>query len=291
MATETLGVPLPDGFAIDEIVADLSAVDGIVAIVLGGSWASGRQRSDSDVDLGLCYRASRPLDIEAVRAIARRLNDTPDPVVTEIGGWGRWVNGGAWLTVNGQRVDFIYRDLDFMTSTIDDCLAGRGQSDYWQQSPFGFHSQIYCAEATCCYPLYDPEGVIATLKERVAVYPETMKRRNVNAWLWGAGFTLVGVKHTPDRGEAYLVAGCLTRAATELIQALYAINETYFMNDKYVYRDIAQFRLAPADFMARVDALMGGDNSPSDLQRRVDLAAQLREEVLALVGDTYTPRF
>ena len=130
-------VPLPAGFDVGPIVAELSAVDGMAAVVLGGSWAAGRQRPDSDVDLGLCYRADRPLDVEAVREIARRLDDSPDPVVTDLGIWGPWVNGGAWLTIKGQRVDFIYRDLDFMVSTIDEWLAGRGRSDYWQQAPYG----------------------------------------------------------------------------------------------------------------------------------------------------------
>jgi hypothetical protein len=176
MSPDSLQVPLPEGFEIDQIVADLSAVDGIVAVVLGGSWASGRQRPDSDVDLGLCYRADHPLDIEGVRRTARRLNDTPDPVVTDLGAWGMWVNGGSWLTIKGQRVDFIYRDLDFMSTIIDECLSGRGRSDYWQQAPYGFHSQIYCAEARCCFALYDPESVIAALKAKVVVYPEAMKR-------------------------------------------------------------------------------------------------------------------
>jgi hypothetical protein len=113
----------------------------------------------------------------------------------------------------------------------------------------------------------------------------------VSGWLWGAGFTLANVKHAPDRGEAYLVLGYLTRAATELIHALYALNETWFMNDKYVYRDVADFTIVPSDFMARIDALMGGDNSPADLRRRVDGARSLHQEMLALAGDLYTPRF
>ena len=117
-----------------------------------------------------------------------------------------------------------------------------------------------------------------------------LKRRGVSGWLWGAGFTLANAKQAPERGEAYLAAGYLTRAATELIQALYALNETYFLNDKHVYRDIAEFRLVPRDFMARVDALMGGDNSPADLRRRVEAAKALHAEVLALAGDLYADR-
>jgi hypothetical protein len=286
------GVPLPDGFNIDQIVADLSEVDGMVAVVLGGSWASGRQRPDSDVDLGLYYRADHPLDVEGVRTIAQRYNDIPEPVVTDLGIWGQWVNGGSWLTIKGQRLDFIYRDLDFMTSTIDDVLAatGRSRSDFWQSAPYGFHPQIYCAEARCMYPLWDPEGIVATLREKVAVYPDIVKRRAVSGWLWGAQFTAANAKYAPERGEAYLVAGYLTRAATEMIQALYALNETFFTNDKHVYRDIAEFKLAPRDFMARVDALMGGDNSPGDLRRRIDAAQQLHAEMMALTGDLYTDR-
>jgi hypothetical protein len=292
MSSESRGLPLPDGFPVDQIVGELSRIDGIVAIVLGGSWAAGRARPDSDVDLGLCYRADRPLDVDAVRQVANALNDTPDPVVSDLGIWGQWVNGGSWLTIGGQRVDFIYRDLDFMTATIDDCLAatGRAKADYWQQAPYGFHPQIYCAEARCCVALWDPEGIVPVLKEKVATYPEVMKRRAVSGWLWGARFNLANVKHTPDRGEAYLVAGHLTRAATEMIQALYALNETFFMNDKYVYREIAEFPIVPERFMTRIDAIMGGDNSPADLWRRIEAAKALHAEMMALTGDLYTDR-
>lgn len=294
MTASTDNLQLPAGFPsvlpIRQLVAELSAVGGMAAVVLGGSWAAGRARPDSDVDLGLYYRAAHLLDVEAVREIANALNDAPDPIVTPVGRWGRWVNGGSWLTIGGQRVDFIYRDLDFMTACIDEVLGGRSQSDYWQQAPYGFHSQIYCAEARCCYPLYDPDDIVGALKEKVAEYPDLFKRRQISSWLWSARFNLANVKHTPDRGEAYLVAGHVTRAATEMIQALYALNETYFMNDKYVYREIAEFSIVPDRFMERIDAIMGGDNSPADLWRRIEAVKMLHAELMALAGDLYTDR-
>jgi hypothetical protein len=290
-----MSLPLPNGFPavlpIEEIVAALRGVPGLVAICLGGSWAAGRARPDSDVDLGLYYRADEPLDISAVHAVAEEYNDTPGPVVTPLGGWGQWVNGGSWLTINGCRTDFLYRDLDLVAETIDACLTGdRVRPDYWQQAPYGFYPEIYCAEIQFAIPLHDPQGVISPLKERVAIYPHAIKRSRVSSWLWGAGFTLQGVKHATERGEAYLVAGYLTRSATEMIHALYALNETWFMNDKYVYRDIAAFDLAPLDFVARIDALAGGELTPADLQRRVDGAKALHAEMMVLAGDLYTER-
>jgi hypothetical protein len=282
---------LPDGYPLDTILAELRTIDGVVAVGLGGSWAAGRQRPDSDVDLGLFYKAEHPLNIDAVKQVAARLNDTPDPVVTPIGGWGQWVNGGSWLTIQGRRTDFLYRDLDFVSETITSILAGqRVRLDYWQQPPYGFYPEIYCAEVKVCRPLHDPEGVIAPLKSRVAIYPEAVKRRQVSGWLWGARFTLDTAKHAPEDGQVYLAIGHLARAATEMIHAIYALNGVWFQNDKYVYRDIAAFRVAPPGFMARIDAICGGPSTPDDLLQRIADAKALHAEVMALAGDLYTER-
>jgi predicted nucleotidyltransferase len=69
---------------VHNIVIKLKSVQGMQAIVLGGSWASGTQRPDSDIDLGLYYSADRLLDIQQVRNIVSELNDIPNPVVTDL---------------------------------------------------------------------------------------------------------------------------------------------------------------------------------------------------------------
>jgi hypothetical protein len=100
----------------------LVEVPGVVGVVLGGSRARGTHRPDSDVDLGLYYRG--PLAVPHLRALAQEVTGTPTEV-TEPGGWGPWVNGGGWLTVDGWRVDWIYRDLDRVRRVWRDCQAGR----------------------------------------------------------------------------------------------------------------------------------------------------------------------
>ncbi len=187
-----------DSEFVHNIVIKLKSVQGMQAIVLGGSWASGTQRPDSDIDLGLYYSADRLLDIQQVRNIAIELNDIPNPVVTDLGEWGRWVNGGAWLTIQGQHVDFLYRNIDFVATIIDDCNEGKIQSDYWQQPPYGFHSYIYCAETNICKILYDPNATIQTLKAKVAYYPQPLKRTIINEFVWSAEFTLQVAKKSAD---------------------------------------------------------------------------------------------
>jgi hypothetical protein len=95
------------------------------AVVLGGSYARGRARPGSDIDLYLYYSEAGRFSIPSLRDLAEGVNDTPGPVVTDFHGWGSWVNGGAWLTVGGQRVDFVYRDLEHLERVITEAESGR----------------------------------------------------------------------------------------------------------------------------------------------------------------------
>jgi predicted nucleotidyltransferase len=274
------------------IVDRLMIVKGIQAIVLGGSWASGDQRPDSDIDLGLYYREDQPLDIQHIRAIATELNDFPNPVVTGTGEWGKWVNGGAWLTIEGQRVDFLYRSSDFVASIINDCLQGNIQFDGLQQVPYGFHSYIYCAETQICHILYDPGSIIQTLKAKVAHYPQPLKRKIINAFLWDASFAFEIARKSVKRGEVYFIAGCLTRIVSDLSQVLYALNETYFISDKRLYPDEQRFAIKPVHVTERIDSILGTiGNNQKELEATLSTAQDLLAEMKALVGEHYIQKF
>jgi predicted nucleotidyltransferase len=241
---------------LQQLVDVLKQVQGLKAIVLGGSYASGSQRPDSDIDIGLYYNEKQLLDIEHIRTITSQLNDTPNPIVTDLGGWGTWVNGGAWLTIQGQRVDFLYRNIDFVSSTLDDCNAGTIRSDYWQQPAYGFHSFMYCTETIICRSLYDPDATIEFLKAKVAVYSPALKQAIIKNFLWSARFTLDNTYKPAARGEVYIVAGCLARIIHCLVQVLYALNETYYLSEKRLAVDVGSFRIVPESFLERVYAML-----------------------------------
>jgi predicted nucleotidyltransferase len=205
---------------VDSLVAELSAIDGVRAIVLGGSFARGFARADSDIDLGVLYSEKRPFGIEPLRDVVTRLNDHRQPVVTDFYEWGRWVNGGAWLTMSAQRVDLLYRCLEHMDRVIADAEAGRYEIDYEQQPPFGFFGPTYSGEISICEPLFDPKGYLPRLKERVAAYPEALRRAVVRDCLWSVDFGLqVFVRKFAAAGDVYGTVGCLTRFANRLVLA------------------------------------------------------------------------
>jgi hypothetical protein len=100
-----------------ELARRLAQIPGVVAVTLGGSRATETATDDSDWDFGLYYRDR--IDPDDVRALG-----WPGPVFAP-GDWGRIVNGGAWLTVDGVKVDLIYRDLEAVLHWTAEADEGR----------------------------------------------------------------------------------------------------------------------------------------------------------------------
>jgi len=293
MSTHTLSAA--QRALIESLGARLSRLAGMQAVVLGGSYARGRARPDSDIDLGLLYRKDAPFSIEEVATIARELNDTPDPVVTGFYEWGPWVNGGSWLTIGGQRVDFLYKNLDQLERVIDDARAGRYDHTYHQHPPFGFYSDTYLAELETCIPLYDPRDVLGPLKRSIASYPEPLRQRLLQDNLHSARFDLYSATKAAEAADAYLTNACLLRIINRVVHALFAMNRRYRGNDKTAFVELSECPLLPRDFCARVQAVASRVGSGREellatlerVQTIVDEAATLAAE--ALVVDDNSP--
>lgn len=275
------------------LVERLSNIRGISAVVLGGSHARGCAQPGSDIDLGIFYSEAAPFSIRNLRELAAEVNDTANPAVTDFYGWGQWVNGGAWLTIGGQRVDFIYRSLEHVERVLADAEAGRYELDYAQQPPFGFFSVTYLGEIAICVPLFDPEARLDALKQRVADYPEALRQAIVQDYLWQVEFCLVAfAPKFAARADAYGTAACLTRAVNQLILVLFALNRKYLINDKTALAEIAGFKRAPQEFGPRVQRMLANlGASAAELVVAVERLTQLFQETVALTEGLYQPRF
>jgi predicted nucleotidyltransferase len=271
----------------------LGAIRGVQAVVLGGSHARGRAQPGSDIDLYLFYSEAAPFSIQSIRELAEAVNDTPGPVVTDFYGWGPWVNGGAWLTLAGQRVDIVYRSLEHLERVIAEAEAGRYELDYAQQPPFGFFSAAYLGGVAVGISLFDPGVRLAVLKRRVADYPDALRRAVVQDYLWAAEFGLAAVAPKfAGRSGAYGTAACLTRAVNQLLLVLFALNGRYLMDDKTALAEVAEFGRAPREFGSRVQKTLAHlGASPAELGAAVETVAQLFRETVDLADGLYQPRF
>jgi hypothetical protein len=284
---------LPAGkrHTIKQLVSALAQTPGVAAVVLGGSYARGTARPDSDVDLGLYYQPDSPFRIDDIAQVAGAVAIQP-PTVTGFYEWGAWVNGGAWIHTAAGKVDFLYRNLNQVARTLDEAAQGIVHHDYPQQPPYGFYSVTYLAETHVCLPLFDPTGMIAALKARVEPYPELLHQRAVNDGLWSAEFTLLHARSFAAQGDIYNTTGCMTRTATNLTQVLFALNRCYYMSDKGAMRAIDGFAIAPAGYSATLGAILAAPGHDAQtLGQAVAALEALWQRVVELTDGVYRPKF
>lgn len=278
---------MPTQLEIDEIlkhvVARVSKIDGITAIVLGGSRARGTADERSDIDLGLYYDAKHPFSTAALGTAARELDDRhSENLVTAFGEWGPGVNGGGWLQIRGHHVDFLYRELGAVRDAIADCVAGRPRSIYQLGHPLGFHLQIYAGEIHVCRPLFDPAGAVAQLKAELREYHEKLRTAAATKHLFDAEFEITIAAKPAERGDVMYVGGCLFRAAGFMTLVLYALNRRFYLNEKGAFLESRGFTIKPPRFHDTVASVLADIGAtPAELSASVarfqSLAAELRQ--------------
>jgi hypothetical protein len=277
---------------IETFVEQLSRINGISAIVLGGSYARGTQHEKSDIDIGLYYFPDHPFSINEIRGIAEGIAIDGSATVTRFYEWGAWVNGGAWINTSQGKVDFLYRNLDQVQRTISEARQGISHHDYDQQPTHGFYSVIYLAEIQYCIPLYDPKMLIAKLKSLVEVYPPHLKRKVISDSLWAAEFTLLHARDYAAKGDIYNTAGCVNRVVSNITQALFAINEKYFMGDKNLLDTMAKFSSLPSGYIQQINRILAHPGSTGQmLTKTLRKLEQVWNSVVSLPGVDYKSQF
>ncbi|GAA2923447.1 nucleotidyltransferase domain-containing protein [Streptomyces mexicanus] len=229
----------------------LAALPGVRAVALGGSRAQGTHGPGSDWDLAVYYRGRfDPADLRAVGW---------EGEVSEIGGWGGGVfNGGAWLTIDGRRVDVHYRDLDAVEHEWAEAEEGRFRVEPLLFHLAGIPSYLVVAELAI-------NQVLRGELPRPAAYPPALRRSAPERWYGMAAATLAYAKagHAP-KGALAQVAGAVALAATQTAHAVLAARGEWTTNDKGL--------LARAGLTAVDDLLSGLAASPADLLRAVTAA-------------------
>jgi predicted nucleotidyltransferase len=264
---------------IEDMAGRLAEVPGVVGVLLGGSRARGEHRPESDWDLGVYYRGD--LDLAALRALAG-----PDAEVAGPGGWGPWVNGGAWLQVDGVAVDWILRDLDRVERVWADCREGRYEVGVQAGHPLGFWSPCYAGEVALGRVLADPAGELTDLRRRTATYPEPL-REALTAGAWEAEFLVGAAAKGAAGADTLYVSLCLSRAVGVLVQALFARARRWCLNEKGALAVAETLPGAPAGFGPRVRDLLGAPGQTAEsLTATVDRARALVGEARAALRDS-----
>ncbi|MFE5757123.1 nucleotidyltransferase domain-containing protein [Streptomyces massasporeus] len=220
---------------LDTVADRLAPLPAVEAVTLGGSRAQGTERPDSDWDLAVYYRgAFDPADLRAVGW---------EGEVCEIGAWGGGVfNGGAWLTIEGRRVDVHYRDLDVVEHELAQAEAGRFRVEPLMFHLAGIPTYLLVAELAI-------NKVLRGELPRPDAYPPALRESAPAHWHGMAAATLAYAKagHAPKNAVTQ-VAGAIALAATQTAHAVLAARGEWVTNDKGL---VARAGLADVDAVVR----------------------------------------
>ncbi|WP_338695443.1 nucleotidyltransferase domain-containing protein [Streptomyces sp. Q6] len=236
---------LTDARFLDHLADRLAALPGVRAVSLGGSRAQGTHTDASDWDTAVYYRGSEG------EFAPRDLRDVGwEGEFSEIGGWGGGVfNGGAWLVVDGRRVDVHYRDLDVVEHELAQARAGRF---HWEPLMFhlaGIPSYLVVAELAV-------NRVLRGTVPRPDGYPAALREAAPDVW-WGRGAATLGYAragNAPLGGRAE-VLGAVAVAAMCAGHAVLAARGEWVTNEK---------RLLERAGLREVDALLADPGLPLD---------------------------
>jgi predicted nucleotidyltransferase len=202
--------------SVTTLVEQIARVPGVKAVTLGGSRARGMARPDSDWDFGLYYRGC--IDTDAIRALGYSGH------VVEPGEWGRIVNGGAWLQVEDERVDLLYRDLDVVEQWVAEANAGRFEIDRVGGHVAGLPTYILAGELEL--------GTVLRGTLPRPTFTAALRRAAPPVWDGDAAFSLQMAEGMAARGEVAPVAGLLARAVIASAHARLAARGAWALNEK-----------------------------------------------------------
>jgi hypothetical protein len=259
-------------------------VRGDYGIALGGAHAKGAADPQSDLDLYLFARQILP---EAER---KRLCQQFPARLESVTCWGAddpFVQAGTDFYLNGLKVECWLRNIDYISSIIEECQAGVVKRELVTWTVTGFYNHCALSDLHHMIPVDDPAGILEGWQAAVRVYPAPLRKSILNTHMQAARFWRGNFHYhsAVQRGDVIYVMSIVHQVIHNLIQVLFALNRAYFPGDKKLHAALERLEKQPANFSARIERLMlPGAGTPDTLTRQRDELYAVLDEVEALLA-------
>ena len=245
---------------------------GRYAIAIGGSRGKGVADRRSDYDFRLYCDEFKGGD--------DHYGETPE--------WAQFVAAVDRWRAEGIEIDHVWmRTFGAIEAALQPWLEGQVQPTPLAWTLWGYHllPDIYHQQI-----IEDPFGLAADWKERLRVYPPQLKRAVISKHLgllqyWRADYHYA---NKAARGDVVFLASMSARLVHDIIQVLFALNETYYVGDGSNLDFAREFALVPRGLSARVElALYPAAGEDRFTRQRLTLVG-LIDDVERLAADSQT---
>ncbi|HEX2946679.1 MAG TPA: DUF4037 domain-containing protein [Clostridia bacterium] len=238
---------------IEKLLDKAASIDGIWAIGQTGDINEVPRPGESDIDIFVL--GDRIPGYEERKALYYEDSSLFESCTMNVCEGGYWGTGDVFL-VDGVETMLMYFTIGDTLKYVDEVLDGRHPD-----CDNGFYPVGRLATLKNINILYDEKGIFASLKEKLSVYPDKLKKALVS-------YHIRLIYDEEDFGRALLRKDVLfyhrvlETALDHYLQALYAANETYFPSRKRTRQYIDSFSVKPKNCYERMlEAIKLGSSS------------------------------
>lgn len=151
---------------VSPVITGIYDIEGVRALVLGGSHCIGLNTESSDIDLCIYY--DDDLDLNRLNSFFASIDDKHrTDIILPPYSWGKNLNSGGVCLFQGNVIDFSLREINHVKKHINDCINGKLYISYQSGYPWGFCNSFFVGEIRYCKVIFDPLKQIEHLKKIV----------------------------------------------------------------------------------------------------------------------------
>jgi hypothetical protein len=257
--------------AINKLVGALARHDLIRAIGLSGGERPFPEPGEGDIDL-FVYCTEIPAKDERQALLTSLREETGQVEIGKLtsGHWGQ----GDCLSIAGVETWLLYFTVAEARLELDEVLArkypGRLDSYYY---PIG-----RCAMWRTMQALYDPDGILASFKQRLAEYPQELALAVIDHHL-NALDDVEDLERAVGRKDVFFFHFALDLALDHFLQALFALNREYFPSRKRSETYLRGFKVKPKECEQRLRQVIALGGSAGTLEQSYQLWNSLTHDL------------
>lgn len=259
---------------IANLLQEVASLGSVKAIGQTGDINEVPKAGESDIDLFVFCDAIP--DTETRRASYGKVNtlfEQCSMTVCEGGDWGT----GDVFSIDGVDTMLMYFTVEETLRYTEDVLAGNHL-----HCVGGFYPVGRLATLRNIHSRYDESSFLASVKERLAVYPDSLKEKMVNFHL-GKAYDAEDFGRAIRRKDVLFYHQVFESALDHYLQAFFAANKTYFPSRKRTKQYIDGFVLKPENCYERLMEAIRLGSEPGGIEKSVEVWRGLVEELKGII--------
>ncbi len=238
---------------LDILVSRVSGLLSVQSIGLSGSKSPLPKKGEADIDLFIYCDEIPSLDTR--QAVLDELNGMIEECKINVFQGGRW-GSGDFASLNGVETWLMYFTVEETLADVESILSGK-QPDKLDNYYYPVGRLAMLKNMTA---LFDKNGFLSGLKRRLTSYPKEL-RETLTAYHIKKLHDTEDLCRAVMRRDALFYHFALDIALDHFLQALFAMNSTYFPSRKRTNEYLEKFEVQPGNCASRLKEVLrlGGE--------------------------------